>query len=59
MPIILFQTQALWSMTSSNAMSWNATLNASATFGFNIIPILVIIIIGMMILGLVATMRGF
>jgi len=49
----------MWDMDSPNAQSWNATLNTSATFGVNIIPILIIIIVGAIALGVVATQRGF
>jgi len=59
MPIVLFQTEALWGMDSPNAQSWNATLNASATFGFNIIPLLIIVIVLFIILGTMATFRGY
>ena len=57
--IVLFQTEAMWDMTSPNAQSWNATLNATATFGFNVIPIFIIIIAFCVIVGIMATSRGF
>ena len=56
--IVLFQTQVLWDMSSPNAMSWNATLNGTAT-GFGMTPIFVVIVLMMVVLGLVATTRGF
>jgi len=59
MPILLFQTEALWEMNSSNAQAWNATLNCTSTFGFNIIPVLMLVIVGFVILGVVSTFRGF
>ena len=42
--LALYQSKAMWTMDSPNARAWNATLNCTATFGFNIIPILIIII---------------
>lgn len=57
--IVLFETQAMWSMDSPNARAWNATLNASATFGINIIPLFIVIIILVVAVGLMATARGF
>jgi len=56
--IFLFQTEALWSMTSDNAVSWNATLNGSAT-GFSMIPVFIVVIVGAIFLGILATYRGF
>jgi len=49
----------MWDMDSPNAQSWNATLNTSATFGVNIIPMLIIVIIVAIVLGVTATKRGF
>ena len=43
---------------SQNAVTWNATLNGSAT-GFIIVPIFVIVIIVFVSLGFVATRMGF
>jgi hypothetical protein len=57
--IVLFQTEALWDMTSSNAVSWNATLNGSMTSGVNITPIFVIVIVAAVICGAVSVCRGF
>ena len=57
--IFLFQTQAMWSMDSPNARAWNATLNASATFGINIIPVFIIIIGVAIAVGVVSTRMGF
>ena len=56
--IVLFHTRVLWDMTSPNAVSWNATLNGTAT-GFSVIPVFLVIIFGMVIVGLMATARGF
>lgn len=56
--IVLFETQAMWSMTSPNAQAWNATLNTTAT-GFSVYPIFIIIIVSAVILGLVSTRLGF
>ena len=56
--IILFQTEALWSMDSPNAISWNATLNTSAT-GFQVIPIFIVVIILAIGIGILATVRGY
>lgn len=56
--IILFQTEAMWDMTSPNAAAWNATLNCSAT-GFSVMPIFLIIIVIAAIGGIMATYRGF
>lgn len=58
-PILLFQTEVLWDMTSPNAQTWNATLNASATFGINIIPLLIIIIVVCILVFIVAGFKGF
>jgi len=58
-PWIMFETHVLWDMTSPNAMAWNATLNTTASFGFNVIPIFVIIIIAALMLSFVGTLRGF
>lgn len=57
-PIVLFQSKALWNMTSSNAVTWNATLNTSAT-GFDVIPIFIIVILVFVGLGCLATLKGF
>ena len=57
--IVLFQSEAMWDMTSPNAQAWNATLNCSATAGFNIIPIFIMVIVGAIVLGFMATARGF
>ena len=57
--IVLFQSKAMWDMDSPNAQSWNATLNTTATFGINIIPILIMVIVLAIGVGWVATMRGF
>ena len=57
-PILLFQSKALWGMTSSNAITWNATLNTSAT-GFDVIPLFLVVILVFIGLGCVATLRGF
>ena len=57
--LVLFQTEAMWDMDSPNAQSWNATLNASATFGINIIPLFIIIIVLAIGVGFMATARGF
>lgn len=43
---------------SSNAVTWNATLNGSAT-SFSVIPIFVILIAGFLILGIMATYKGY
>ena len=42
--LILFESKAMWGMNSPNARAWNATLNCSATYGFSIIPIIILII---------------
>lgn len=57
--IVLFQTEAMWDMDSPNAQSWNATLNCSATMGVNIIPIFIVIIVGAIAIGFLATSKGF
>ena len=57
--LVLFQTQAMWDMDSPNAQSWNATLNTTATFGVNIIPMIIIIIVVAFVLGVMCTVRGF
>jgi len=57
--LFLYQTEAMWDMDSPNAQAWNATLNATATFGFNIIPIVVLVIVAFMILAVVGGCRGF
>ena len=57
--LVLFETQVMWDMESPNAASWNATLNCSATAGFNVIPIFLIIIGVAAIGGMLATYRGF
>ena len=57
--IVLFQTEVMWDMDSPNAQSWNATLNTTATFGINIIPMLIIIIVAFVCIGIAATSRGF
>jgi len=46
-------------MDSSNAQTWNATLNTSLTGGVNIIPVLIIIVFVCAITGIMATSRGF
>lgn len=56
--IVMFQSQEMWGMTSSNAQTWNATLNGSATC-FNVIPLFVLVIVVMVILGFVSTRIGF
>lgn len=43
---------------SSNANTWNATLNCTAT-GFNIIPIFIVIICVFVVIGFAATYKGF
>jgi len=57
--LVLFESKAMWDMTSPNAMAWNATLNTTATFGFNIIPILIIVILLAIGVGFLGTARGF
>jgi len=57
--IVLFQSKAMWDMDSPNAQSWNATLNTTATFGINIIPIFIVIIVLAIAIGFMATARGF
>jgi len=59
MPILLFQTKALWYMESENARSWNATLNTTATWGINIIPLLITIIIIFAVIMVYSTKLGF
>lgn len=57
--LILYGTQEMWHMDSPNAHAWNATFNTTATFGINIIP-LIILIIGAAIIGLYTfANRGF
>jgi hypothetical protein len=57
--IILFQTEAMWHMDSPNAQAWNATYNTTATFGFNIMPIIIIIIIVVAIASFWCTKMGY
>jgi len=57
--LVLYQSEALWDTTSPNAMAWNATLNATSTFGINIIPLLIIIIVGAIFMGIVSTFKGY
>ena len=57
--LILYTTEAMWEMDSPNAQSWNATFNTSATFGFNIIPIVIIVIAAAAVLSYVGCMRGY
>jgi len=57
--LVLFESEVMWDMDSPNAQAWNATLNTSATFGINIIPMLILVVIGSIILGIVSTFRGY
>ena len=57
--LFLFQTQAMWSMDSPNACTMNATLNASLTGGVSVIPIFLVVIVGCVIAGLMATSRAY
>ena len=57
--LVLFETKAMWKMDSPNARTWNATLNASATFGISIIPLLLVAIVGFMVIGVMSSYRGF
>jgi hypothetical protein len=57
--LFLYQTEAMWDMTSPNAMAFNATLNSTATFGINVIPIIVLAIMAFVILAVVSGCRGF
>jgi len=56
--LFLFQTQAMWDMTSPNACTMNATLNASLT-GFSVIPIFVCLIVACVAVGILATTRAY
>ena len=49
--LVMYTSQEMWHMDSPSARAWNATLNTTATFGINIIP-LIILIIGAAFLGL-------
>ena len=57
--LFLFQTQAMWDMTSPNACTMNATLNASLTGGVSLIPLFVIVIVGCVVAGFMATSRAY
>ena len=56
--MFLFQTQVMWEMESPNACTMNATLNGSLT-GFNIIPIIIMVIVICIVAGISATFRGY
>jgi len=43
---------------SSNAVTWNATLNGSCT-AFDVVPIFIVVIAGALILCIMATTRAF
>ena len=57
--LVLYQTEAMWDMDSPNARAWNATLNATATFGVNVIPLIIIVVIVAAIASLMCTTRGY
>jgi len=57
--LLLYQTEAMWNMDSPNAQAWNATLNATATFGFNVIPLIFLVIVGFVIVAIVGGCKGF
>ena len=57
--LFLFQTQAMWDMTSPNACTMNATLNASLTGGVSLIPLFVIVIGMCVVVGYLATTRAY
>lgn len=44
--------------SSPNAVTWNATLNTSATFGVNIIPLLIVVIAIAAISGVTSLRKG-
>jgi len=57
--LVLYQTKAMWKMDSPNAHAWNATLNATATFGVNVIPLIIIVIVVAFGLMVTCGSRGF
>ena len=57
--LFLFQTQAMWSMDSPNARTMNATLNASLTGGISLIPLFLVVIVGCIVAGFMATSRAY
>lgn len=57
--LFLYQSEAMWDMTSPNALAVNASLNGSATFGFDIIPIIILVIVAFVVLAVVNGSRGF
>jgi len=57
--LFLFQTQAMWDMTSPNACTMNATLNASLTGGVSLIPLFVTVIVVCVVAGLMATSKAY
>ena len=57
--LVLYGTEAMWHMDSPNARAWNATLNATATWGISVIPLIVLVIGAAFICLSVACSRGF
>jgi hypothetical protein len=47
-----------YSGSSPNAATWNATLNTTATFGVNIIPLFIVVIASLAIMGIILLKRG-